>query len=250
MHAVAFANQKGGVGKTSLAGNVAHIAASQGIRTLAIDGDPQGSLSTWLLATGEADHELADVLRGNIALDSTIINLSDRLSLLPTFAVDGTLEQYAQGQLEEEPTVFADLSDEAKALGFGLIIYDLSPSMGRLERSILVYGVDEVITPLTPEFFSIDGIDTFTKRLARFRRGFRQEIEHSKIVLNLINRSFSRHKLYSKRVHGLEFQLFEISQCAAVAESQVLKQSVIEYDPKARVVPELRRLTNSIVGAT
>jgi chromosome partitioning protein len=71
MRTIAFGLQKGGVGKTSIAGNVAALASRRG-KVLLIDGDPQGSASSWLL-TAPAKWELADVLQGKATLGEAVV---------------------------------------------------------------------------------------------------------------------------------------------------------------------------------
>ncbi len=66
MRALTFAIQKGGQGKSSLSGNVSYLLSKQ-VKTLAIDGDPQGSLSSWLI-TESPKYEIADVLQGKASL--------------------------------------------------------------------------------------------------------------------------------------------------------------------------------------
>ena len=71
---MAFALQKGGVGKTSVAGNIAVLASDLGRKVLLIDGDPQASLSSWLI-TESPRHELADILAGKATLSETAVNI-------------------------------------------------------------------------------------------------------------------------------------------------------------------------------
>ena len=147
--------------------------------------------------------------------------------------------------MEKEPFIFQDLGEEAERIGFDLVIYDLSTGIGRLERCILL-GCDEVITPLTPEYLSLDGVDIFTECLGQVRKGFKKYVKHEKIVLNLLNKSFRRHDIYRDKIRELGYQLFEVGQDAKIPESQIMHQSLLEYDPHSRVIPELERLSKSL----
>lgn len=244
MKSISFSIQKGGVGKTSLSGNIAFIASKEK-RVLLIDGDPQGSMSSWFLSK-TPDHELADVLQGQISLEDAMVKLNDNIFILPTFGIGGSLKEYSENALEKEPYIFDDLKDEAEKLGFTLIVYDVSPGIGRLERCILI-GCHETITPLSPEYLSLDGVQIFTDFLTRIRKGFRKDIKHEKLVINMINKSFRRHDIYQTEIKKLGFQVFEVGQDSKIPESQMVHKCLLEYSPSSRVIPELKRLTNSLL---
>ncbi len=131
-------------------------------RTILVDADPQGNSSAWFVGNREPKHELADVLLGNVAAEEAI--LSGPFDLLISFGLAGQLKTYGENQLANEPFVFADLIEELSRLGYDHAVFDLSPGMGRLERAVLL-GVDEVVTPMTPEHFSLDGIQIFDEEI-------------------------------------------------------------------------------------
>ena len=245
MKSIAFSIQKGGTGKTSIAGNVASLISSTNRKVLLVDSDPQGSLSSWFLSN-PPQHELSDVLQGKILLKDAVVELHAPLFILPTFGINGGLKAYADNQLEQEPFIFEEFKLEAQAIEFDFLVYDLSPAIGRLERSVLL-GCDEVVTPLSPEYFSIDGIEIFQDFLRQIRKGFRKEILHEKIVLNLVNRSFRRHGIYRDKIKSLGYQVFEIGQDAKIPESQMMHTSLINYAPESKVIPELTRLAESLL---
>ena len=246
MKSCGFSLQKGGVGKTSLAGNTGYIASKR-LKTLLIDSDPQGSLSSWLVEES-AKWELADVLQGKASISEASVELRENLFILPTFGIGGELKSYSETSLEKEPFIFQDLNREAEKKGFNLVIYDLSPGLGRLERCVLM-ACSEVVTPLTPEYLSIDGIEIFNSFLRQIEKGFRVKVHHEKLVLNAINRSFRRHDIYVSQVKGLNgYRIFEISQTSKIPESQIIHQFLMEYDPENKVIPELDKLTGSLTN--
>lgn len=246
-----FALQKGGVGKTTISGNVARII-SKSKKVLLVDADPQGSLTSWLL-NQTPRYELADVLQGKVVLSDAIIPIPEesndgRLALVPTFGIGGELRKYAETALEREPYVFEDFSQEASKLGFEVVIYDSHPGDTRLERSIIL-GSSEAICPVTPEYLSIDGIEIFKSFLQEVSKGFKRQVTHNKLILNMVNHSFRRHSIYENHAKGLGFQLYEIAQDSKLPEAQMVHQFLSDYAPESRVIPELERLSFALMEA-
>ncbi len=245
---VALHIQKGGVGKSSISGHVAWAAAESGVDTVLIDSDPQANASSWFISD-QIQFELADVLAGRAKLDPALVPIRDNLRILPTFAIGGDLQRYDDAAtMYQQPHLFGDLCESLEAMGVQLAMFDLSPGMGTLEQSI-IKSLDEVITPLTPEFFSLDGIEIFRESLAELNKNQRTNVVHRRIVANMINRSFRRHRDIVREFEKMDYQLFEIPQDSKIAEGQLYHETVFTYAPKSKAIPELRRLASAIMGA-
>ena len=110
---VAFHLQKGGVGKTTISGTLACQSALEGHKTLILDCDPQGNLSSWFLKE-PPKFELSDVLQGRCYVGNAIVAAPEleNLSILPTFGIGGTLKNYSETKLAEEPFILQDLVKE------------------------------------------------------------------------------------------------------------------------------------------
>ncbi len=182
--------QKGGVGKTSISGSLACELTKRG-KTILIDVDPQGNSSSWFL-TEAPKHELAEVLQGKIELDQAIVKAGE-LDLIPTFGLDGELKLYGESKLADEPFIFCDLVEELEKLGYDFVILDLSPGIGRLEKSAIL-SADEVITPLTPDTFSLDGLEIFAHELQKLLKSFRKSVRHNKLVINAYDGRIKQHQ--------------------------------------------------------
>jgi cellulose biosynthesis protein BcsQ len=241
MKTIGFSIQKGGTGKTSIAGNVGHAVARRGGKTLLVDGDPQGSLTSWFLTEAGSKWELSDFLQGEATLSQATVEIADNLHLLQTFGIGGTLGRYSEGLLEREPFVFHDLNEEAEKQGFDMVIYDLSPGKSRLERSILL-SVDEVITPLIPEYFSVDGVEIFNDFLREVEKGFRRRIPYRRIVLNMVNARFRRHQGYCKKMSGYDYEIYELPQDAKISEAQTVHKSIFDYWPGSKSIPGIEKI--------
>jgi len=245
MRKIAFHIQKGGVGKTSLSGNVSFFA-SRTKKTCLVDADPQGNTTSWFV-NESIRYELADVLSGKATVRESLIALKENLSIIPTAAIDGYLKSYAETKLFHEPFVFDDLNSEIEKLGFQLVVFDLSPGMSILEKAVII-SCEEVISPLTPEYFSIDGLETFNLAIKEINRAYRKNVQHKRVVINSMNRSFKQHKENYARFKKLDFEMFMVPQDRAIADSQQDHKSIIEFNPKSKSIRELENLTAAIVG--
>lgn len=245
LKSIAFHILKGGVGKTTLSGNIAY-KISESKKTILIDCDIQANSSNWFLKE-KTNYELSDCLQGEI-LTNAIKQIKENLYILPTKSTDSTLKNYAETKLFQEPFIFEDLNNELQKLGFEYAIYDLSPSISQLERCILL-AINEVITPITPEYFSFDGIELFYNELKKINKSYRKNIKYNKIIINLINKSFETHKQYLNILNNLErYSIYKVGQDRKIADSQKFHQTIFEYYPKSQTISELERIAKDITG--
>jgi len=244
MHYVAFHVAKGGVGKTSLAGNTAYLA-SRTRRVVLVDADPQGSATSWL-ATTPFTLELADVLKGAVELRDALVPVAPNLELLPSRGLTGELKSFAETALVRRPVVFDRLRRALAAHSADLVIYDLSPGLSLLERSVLM-SVNEVVLPALAEYFSVDGINTAALLIDEINADWDRTVRADKLVVNALNRSFRRHVQAHANYRQLpRFDLFTVAQDAKVAESQFMHQPLPVYEAGSKVIPELQRLADAL----
>lgn len=116
MKTIAVGNEKGGVGKTSTAGNLSFALWEAGNRVLMIDNDPQGNLTDWFYSE-ELEKELADFFteRETERLEKYILKIREGLDLVPT-AKAGDLRKYAETELYRDRFAHIDLVREAERL--------------------------------------------------------------------------------------------------------------------------------------
>jgi chromosome partitioning protein len=206
---ISFHLQKGGVGKTTISGALACQSAMEGFRTLFIDVDPQGNGSSWFLKE-TPQYELADVVQGKCFIHDAILEIEEipNLHILPTFGIGGSLKLYSETKLADEPYILQDLVKEITN-EYDHIILDLSPGLGRLERAALISS-DEVITPMTPEVFSLDGLEIFIDELDRLRKNLRSDVTHTRIIINSFDNRIRQHRdIYEAALQG-KFKVYKI----------------------------------------
>jgi chromosome partitioning protein len=240
---IAFHLQKGGIGKTSISGSIAFELAKRG-RTIILDLDPQGNLSSWLL-TNSPEHELAAVLFGRVSVGSAIVATpTPNLDILPTFGLDGELKLFGENQLASEPFILCDLVEELSHLGYEYAVMDLSPGIGRLERSALI-AADEVVTPMTPESFSLDGLDIFAAELAKAKKAMRRGPVHRRIVVNAFDGRIDQHRVIASQAWELQgFEVFTVPVDPCFRKAQALHLPIqILPKPQAAKVETLAELS-------
>src|SRR4051794_2216103 len=164
----AIANQKGGVGKTTTAVNVAACVAEAGYETLLVDADPQGNATVGLGVARDEGPGLYDVLAGDVeAVDAVRRTSIEHLSMListPDLA-GATME------LPRLPGSETRMRDALAGLrgGYAFTLLDCPPSLGPLTVNALV-AADRVIVPVQTEYFALEGLAGLLDTLGLIQR--------------------------------------------------------------------------------
>ena len=245
MRKICFHIQKGGVGKTSVTGNVAALLAREGKKTLLVDCDPQANTTSWFCPDG-VPYDIADAITGQVSAEKALCPLGENWSLMPVIAMESSLKHWAETELGRSPRAVEFLVSDLENLGFEYALFDCSPSFSQLERSVIAC-MDEVINPLSAEFFSIDGIESFVNELHNIEKANRRTIKNDKITVNLLNRSFTRHRAFLEELKKLQFRIFVIPQDSKIAECQIAHKSLIDFEPRAKSLPFFTELVHSIM---
>lgn len=253
MRIMAIANQKGGVGKTTTAINLAAVLADLGYRVLLVDLDPQGNASTGLgIAPGNRHSTSYDLL-----LEHRPLRDVAQVSSVPGIWVVPSNSDLASADIElvaNEKRSFL-LNDALRDPDLGtldpeFVLIDCPPSLSLLTVNALV-AADSVLVPLQSEFFALEGLSQLMLTIRDIRKSANPRLRIEGIVVTMVD---SRNRLSQQVEADARENLGDlvftttIPRNVRVSEAPSFGLPVISYDPNSRGADAYRRLGQEIVA--
>lgn len=258
MITIAVANQKGGVGKTTITRELAACCALRGFQTLIIDCDPQGNITSSWVESDVYEGTLAHVL---IEPEATVsggkiepLSLDDAIVESPVENLDLVPSDIRLARFEQQPDYMSHrLRNQLKEHGraYDLIFIDCPPQLGKLLTAAL-YSADYVLVPCAADAMGLQGLSDLSYTIEQVRKNVNSNLEMLGAVINLYkpqrNLSAESRSAVEAAVklvgHVFDTNLHDYSK---VAEAPSQKLPAVLYAKAHRAADQLWSLTDEVL---
>lgn len=246
---ISIINQKGGVGKTTTAVNLAAYLADSGHRTLLVDEDAQGNATSGLsMDTSRFDATLYDVLIDGVPAEEASYRTEvKKLSLLPA-SIDLAGAEVEMVDIPDRETllrrVLAPLRDR-----YDYILIDCPPSLGLMTVNALT-AADMVLIPIQAEFYALEGLSQLMKTVQAVKKRLNPELELLGILVTMYDGRTNLAVQVSeevKKYFGKKVFKTMIPRAVKLSEAPSFGEPIVRYAPKSKGAAAYKSLCQEVL---
>ena len=257
MKIIAVANQKGGVGKTTITRELSACCALRGYQVLAIDCDPQGTLTSTWFPEIESDWPLLShvlVEPDRASGDATMLPLGDAFISSPVTNLDIVASNIRLSRAELQPDYSTHrLAQQIKqwCKQYDLVFIDSPPQLGKLSLAAL-FSADYVLVPCHPDVAGLSGLADLDFTIKRVKETVNPELERLGAVINEFKAKTNLSADSRRAIQDAEEKigkLFDtnIHDYTKIAEAPYYKLPVVEYAPNHKAADQFWALTEEFL---
>lgn len=245
---ISIINQKGGVGKTTTAVNLAAFLADKGYKTMLVDADSQGNATSGLSKDVEFEEMLYDVLLDDVSIEEAVVKTDiKKLSILPA-SIDLAGAEIEMVSMEKREFLMKRKLDQV-CDKYDFILIDCPPSLGLMTLNALVAS-QEILIPIQAEFYALEGLSQLVKTLQVVTRKLNPGLSILGILLTMFDGRTNLSLQVAdevKKYFGNKVFRTVIPRSVKLSEAPSFGEPILTYAPKSKGAEAYKKLCREVI---